>query len=234
MSVQPISQAAPSQWWQDQARQLVEVATETLWSEEGEGVVAYLHERGLTSATIRSAQLGLILGDAHTWTDMFGLRVPAGLLIPWMAEEQVGSLKVRRADGQPSYIQVAGGNSYGLYNADAVKSDKPMVFCEGEFDTLLLQQEAGDLLMAVTLASVTAPLSKYWHEKLGTVPAIYIAYDNDTPGRKGVATLSSVLPQALNLTVPHGKDITEFYLAGGDLHRWVEAITVMEVRGSVL
>lgn len=117
-------------------------------------------------------------------------------MIPWIAEELVWPLKVRRAQGQPPYIQVAGGNAYGLYNADAITPHKPIVFCEGEFDSLLMQQEVGDLAAAVSLASVTASLNAYWQERLNASAAIYITYDRDTAGQRGAQQLLQSLPHA--------------------------------------
>ena len=50
-----------------------------------------------------------------------------------------------------------------------------------------------------------------------------MAYDNDEEGEKGASRLLSESDRFGQLKVPEGNDITEFWKAGGDLHRWIAA-----------
>ena len=151
----------PTADWQRAARRVVDMAEETLWSSVGEAALTYLLEqRGLTTPIIRRARLGYIPGDGRAWCSTAGLNVPCGISIPWFTGDTLWAVKVRRAYGEPKYVQIAGGSAHGLYNADALCEHMVALFCEGEFDTLLAQQEAGALISPVTLGSAAARLKR--------------------------------------------------------------------------
>ena len=221
------SSAPPDALWQDAAERVVAYAETILWSPQGENALLYLLDRGLTSTSIRAARLGLIPGSG--WTTLAGLTVPCGIAIPWFAAGDLWAVKVRRAIGDPKYVQIAGGGQ-GLYNADAlVDRQLPALICEGEFDTLLAAQEAGQLVAAVSTGSASSRLNTWWHGDLISCPAILVAFDNDAAGQRGAQRLQRLSPRVRVIRVPEGKDITEFYLGGGDLYAWIEA-ALAEVR----
>jgi len=119
--------------------------------------------------------------------------------IPWLAADALWAVKVRRAYGEPKYVQIAGGSSHGLYNADGLHRSNIALFCEGEFDALLVQQEAGGLVSPVTLGSATARLTTRWYGELVGHRTILVAYDRDEAVRRGtepqaVATFQIVAP----------------------------------------
>jgi DNA primase len=181
----------------------------------------YLMDRGLTTRTIRDARLGYVPGDFCAFRNLHGLRVPCGITLPWLDEDKLWSVKARRAAGEVKYAHIAGGSGSGLYNADALTDATMVVLCEGEFDALLLQQEAGDRLTAVTLGSAAARLTPRWLPHLLAMERIFIAYDADEAGQRGATYLGSMIPHAQRLSVPMGKDITDFYLQRGDLYAWI-------------
>lgn len=220
--VQTIASEPPPQAWQEAARQVVNIAEETLWSSAGEPALTYLLEqRGLTTATIRKARLGYIPGDFREWREIAGLNVPCGICIPWFAVDELWAVKVRRACGLPKYVQIAGGSTHGLYNADALYQHTTALFCEGEFDALLVAQEAGELITPVTLGSATARLTARWYGMLVGHRTIFVSYDQDEAGKRGTERLLKLSPRFCELPVPHGKDISDFYLNGGDIYAWV-------------
>lgn len=217
------SPSEPPEWdWQHRVERIVSQAEETLWSEMGEPALNYLTGRGLTTRTIRAARLGYVPGDFRSWRVMEGMDVPCGITIPWFASSALWAVKVRRAYGTPKYQQIKGGNVNGLYGADQLADREVALFCEGEFDTLLARQEAGDLVAPVTLSSATAILSSRWYAELTHCHTILVAYDRDTAGEKGANRLLSLSPRFRPIEVPSGKDITEFYLNGGDVYTWIE------------
>ncbi|TVR25025.1 MAG: hypothetical protein EA396_00300 [Anaerolineaceae bacterium] len=212
----------PPQDWQDAARQVVAIAEETLWSSAGEPALIYLLEqRGLTAATIRHARLGYIPGDFREWREIAGLNVPCGICIPWFAADVLWAVKVRRASGLPKYVQIAGGSTHGLYNADSLYEHTVALFCEGEFDALLVAQQAGELVAPVTLGSATARLTARWYGMLVGHRVIFVCYDRDTAGKRGTKRLLTLSPRFRELPVPHGKDISDFHLTGGDISAWL-------------
>ncbi|MBE2270745.1 MAG: toprim domain-containing protein [Anaerolinea sp.] len=212
----------PAFEWQEAARKVVEYAEEKLWSLEGQSALTYLFQRGLTSRTIKAARLGYIPGWYHGWHSLYGLTIPCGIVIPWFAAGALWAVKVRRAFGEPKYAQIAGGSSHGLYNADALEDRSRALICEGEFDTLIAQQEAGEMVAAVSLGSASATLAIRWYSALVTCSDVLVAYDNDAAGEKGAQRLCDLSPRFRTIRVPHGKDITAFYLSGGDVYGWVE------------
>lgn len=222
---QPIHMIAsepPSSAWQESARQVVNIAEETLWSSAGEPALTYLLEqRGLTTATIRKARLGYIPGDFRDWREIAGLNVPCGICIPWFAVDELWAVKVRRACGLPKYVQIAGGSTHGLYNADALYQHTTALFCEGEFDALLVAQEAGELVAPVTLGSAATRLTARWYGMLVGHRTIFVSYDRDDAGKRGMERLLKLSPRFCELPVPCGKDISDFYLNGGDLYAWL-------------
>jgi DNA primase len=131
-------------------------------------------------------------------------------------------VKVRRAYGTPKYQQIKGGNVNGLYGASQLAEREVAIFCEGEFDALLARQEAGELTAAVTLSSATAILSSRWYAELTHCHTILVAYDRDTAGEKGANRLLSLSPRFHTIQIPHGKDISDFFLHGGDLYGWLD------------
>jgi len=212
----------PAFEWQEAARKVVEFAEDKLWSLEGQSALTYLYQRGLTSRTIKAARLGYVAGWHRGWHTLYGVNVPCGIVIPWFAAGALWAVKVRRALGEPKYAQIAGGGAHGLYNADALEERSHALICEGEFDTLIAQQEAGDLVAAVSLGSASASLSIRWYSALVTCSSILVAYDNDAAGDKGAKRLCELSPRFRAIHVPQGKDITEFYLDDGDVYVWIE------------
>ncbi len=215
-----VGSAPPDAVWQEAAERVVAYAETSLWSPQGENALLYLLNRGLTSTTIRAARLGLIPGGG--WTKVAGLNVPCGIAIPWFAGGDLWAVKVRRASGEPKYTQIAGGGR-GLYNADAlIDRQRPALICEGEFDTLLAQQEAGRLIAAVSPGSASSQLNPWWYGDLVSCPSILVAFDNDAAGQRGAQRLRRVSPRVRILRIPEGKDITDFYLGGGDIYTWIQ------------
>jgi hypothetical protein len=221
-----LSSEPPPNNWQCSAREVVEQAEEILWSSTGEPALNYLLERGLTGSIIQDARLGYIPGDYRDWRELSSLRVP----FPWFASDALWTVKVRRATGFPKYVQVAGGSSHGLYGADYLTYHQTALFCEGEFDVLVARQEVGKWLCPVSLGSASNRLPARWQAELSGCLSILVAYDNDEAGAKGAEQLLKISPRFRELKLPFAKDISDFYLKGGDVYEWLQvAIRTGEV-----
>ncbi|MBE2267227.1 MAG: toprim domain-containing protein [Anaerolinea sp.] len=216
------SSEPPPGEWQEAARQVVDYAEDQLWSLRGQAALSYLLGRGLTSQTIRKARLGLIPGDWRSWQTLHGLSVPAGILIPWFAGGALWAVKVRRGAGDVKYVQIAGGCAHALYNADSLEDRSAALLCEGEFDALIAEQEAGKLVAVVSLGSASSLLNLRWYSHLITCSSVLVAYDNDEAGEKGARQVCKVSPRFRQIHVPEGNDITDYYLADGDIYQWIE------------
>jgi len=215
----------PSDAWQAAARQVVQRAEDTLWSPRGQPALTYLlAHRGLTADTVRQARLGYVPGGPRAWRRVAGLDVPCGITIPWWEAETLWAVKVRRAQGTPKYQQIAGSSGGGLYGVDHLPSREVALFCEGEFDVLVAQQEAGTLVAPVALSSAAAALNPRWYSRLAHCCTLLVAYDRDPAGEAGARRLLALSARFRPAPVPHGKDLSEFYLSGGDVRAWIAAL----------
>ena len=217
MSPQPSSFPMPLTEWQEWARQVVSACQSVLWSEAGTKARDWLNRRGLVDETVRHWKLGFNPRDQK----LFGLWVPRGIVIPCLVAGRIWYIKVRRATGQPKYTQVSGGQM-GLFGADTLVGQDMAVITEGEFDAMLLHQEAGDLVGVATLGSASAKLPDAWVPYLLGVQRLLVAYDTDAAGIEGAAMWEAVTSRVQRLLPLAGKDVTDFHLAGGDLRAWIQ------------
>jgi DNA primase len=211
------SSSVPATAWQNQALDVVSNCQAYLWSDTGTKALGWLSRRGLAKDTVKKWRLGFNPRDQK----LSGLWVARGIVIPCLAAGQTWYLKVRRASGQAKYSQVSGGQ-VALFGADTIATQDTVVVTEGEFDAMLLHQEAGDLVGVVTLGSAAARLPDAWVPYLLGVQRLLVAYDTDAAGAQGAARWESVSSRAQRIVPLSGKDVTDFYLAGGDLRAWVQ------------
>lgn len=216
--------------WQVRAASVIAQAQAVLWSSTGDRARAYLHDvRGLTDSTLETAAVGYLPRD--TWDDptawgLDGARValPAGILLPTCIGETCWGLKVRRpGPAQPKYHLVRGSRT-ALYGVDQLQGHAVVLLVEGEFDALLLRQIAGDLVDVVTLGSAKAPLAIPWRARLLPARLWLVAYDLDTAGNDGAATLGALSARVRRVRPIGGADLGAMHQAGGDLRAWVGAL----------
>ncbi|MBW4438476.1 MAG: hypothetical protein KME04_15150 [Pleurocapsa minor GSE-CHR-MK-17-07R] len=166
---EPLAQP-PDVEWQAKARSIIDDARDRLWSAEGQRALGYLvWERGLSEEIIRLAQLGYLPGAPTAWREIDGLNVPCGILIPWVVDDVVWGIKVRRAAGEQRYQQVSGGNIRGcLYLVEHILPGTPLVITEGEFDALIafrsVETSCGQPRLAAPAmrASTAAGMGRCW------------------------------------------------------------------------
>jgi DNA primase len=210
---------SPPADWRDAAAQLVEAATDCLWSEEGKKALAYLRGRGLWDIWIKQAKLGYVPGHYTKWIQFSGLNVPCGITFPSYAHGQLWQVRVRRAAGDVKYISVPGGKLLGsLFLGDEIDFNypAPVIIVEGEIDALTLACCTHSY--PVALSSASNRLSREWIDKLLFMPQIYSCLDPDPAGAKAAARLGNLSARVrpINVPSPH-KDPNEFYLAAGHL-----------------
>lgn len=210
------SASAPTESWQTRALEVVSQCEAALWSSAGARARFWLNRRGLTDETVHRWHLGFSQYSGK----IAGFWVPRGIVIPCLVGGQVWYLKVRRAAGQPKYVQVK-GSQLALFGADTLAGRDLAAVTEGEFDAMLLHQEAGDQVGVVTLGSASARLPDAWVPYLLGVKRLLIAYDTDAAGIDGASAWQALSVKAQRLIPIAGKDITDFYLAGGDLGAWI-------------
>jgi DNA primase len=206
--------------WQEFASQVLEHCSGILWSNIGEKARAWLDNRGLSDDTLRYWKIGYSPGAR-----IAGVYLERGITIPCYVEGKLWFIKLRRPCGEPKYRMIKGSHS-GLFGVDTLEGKTTAVLCEGEFDTMLLWQEAGDLTGVFTLGSATAKMDlTMWGHYLMPLQRILIAYDCDEAGQRGSHALQKLSKRIKRLEIPNthleGKDITDLYLSGVSLREWL-------------
>lgn len=222
----------PGREWQARAQELVGLAVEALWNWEGERALVWLISRGLCEKTIRSWKIGYIPAERQEAAGKWGIfskefRIQRGILIPAIIGDWVWYLKIRLPDDRKGkkYTQIPGSRP-ALYMAKTLLEGlEVMVFCEGEFDALLLWQEASKLAGVVTLGGSSYSLDvATWGLYLLRSQRRLVAYDMDQSGEEGAKKLAW-LGNYHRVEIPQrrqgDKDITDFFLSGGDLREWL-------------
>jgi len=225
---EPMAQP-PDAAWQAKARHIIKEACDRLWLPEGQRALGYLvWERGLSEQMILLAQLGYIPGAPTAWREIDGLNVPCGILIPWMVEDAVWGIKVRRAAGEQRYQQIGGGNIRGcLYLADRILPRTPLIITEGEFDALIAWQVGWDFARAAAIGSAShARIDRRWYGMLLGVPRVIACMDADAAGAGAAAQLAALSGAVKCVQVPSGKDLNEFYQQVGEnaVKEWLQTM----------
>jgi hypothetical protein len=204
---------------------LVAHAERRLWTPEGEKALAYLHQRGLTDATIIAARLG--------WTPPLDLPGhPRGITVPWFDDDRLALVKLRQPEGiRPKYREVFRDPALLLLypGTHVIRTGRWLIVTEGEFDALLLGQELADLAAVVTLGSASARPDTAVLSAMLAAPVWFVATDADAAGddaaRDWPARARRVRPPMLRrhpddrIAKPK-TDWTDLHQHGVNLHRW--------------
>lgn len=247
--------ATPAKQWQRDAAAAIRACEETLWSDHAQPVQDYLEGRGLTEAILREFHVGYCsTGSPKRYGRTFGsLWVPRGITIPTFAGGVPWRIKIRLMPGVPfkcgrcqAVITQPGvcpeceaknkyrgvkGNSPSLFGADHLRANgRPLVLCEGEFDAMIVTQEAYGLVDVASLAGAGRSIAGRWLAYLLPYERILAAYDTDQAGRGGAGKLAQLSGRVERLKVP-AHDVNDYYLAGGNVLTWIQdAIGSQEVR----
>ena len=229
----------PSNIWQAKTQLSIEKWVANLWGEPGKAALRYLNERGLKDETLRKYQIGYNPANYHELLEQWGLKaqskndqtlfIPAGISIPWVMSDVIWKVNFRRFNSPSKYLQLRGSQP-GIFGADTIRDHPITYIVEGEFDAMLLEQEAGDLIGVCTLGSASSRhLSSKWLSHFLSCQRIYLVGDNDLAGQEWAEALLGNSHRLRNIQVPEGKDITDFCRIGGDLKGWVKNITKWEI-----
>ena len=231
-STPPIRQnksASPPSQWKIQAAAFVSKCHEALM--QNSSAINWLNEkRGLTESTIKTMRLGLNDKGHQEPGERWGVPerekgvyLPQGLVIPVFRNGEVIRIKTRSSQRKPKYLQVAGGENVPLVLPGNCEKHYCIVV-EAELDAILLHQEAGDLVTAIGLGSVSVKPDVYTQALLERVKVILLAFDHDKAGANATPTWFDMnYPNCQRWIAPNGKDVTEAFLQGTNLRAWVQA-----------
>ncbi len=240
-----IESPKPSDAWQGRGMAFIESCESALWSDPGSRARAYLNDRGLKDDTLKKYRIGYNPQETFEGLDLWGLPepddgkrhavwLPRGIVIPCLVEGALYYLKFRRPltraqtqKVEQKYIKVKGSKP-GIFGADTLRGAWLALLTEGEFDQMLLDQEAGDLAGCATLGSATDRLDRLdfaiWGKYILPINYILAAYDQDGQGAKGSDALEEFTDRAIRAPLPDiegVKDITDLWKIGRDLGDWV-------------
>ncbi len=230
----PEAVTPPPAAWQERGRSFADYARRVLWSRDGVEGLEMLRRRGLKDDTIRAAGLGYNPKEMHDDPRRWGLDpadhpkgiwLPAGVVIPYTVDGELWLVKIRRPQGEPRYVGVAGGTFTTLYNADALRAGRPAVLCEGELDALAVAQAAGDLGAAVASGTTGGAHRVKWLARLALACPVLVSLDNDAAGNEAAPYWLDALGKPAKRWPPLRKDPGEVLQADGPaaLLAWIAA-----------
>ena len=197
-----------------------------------------LFQRGFTLDIIKKYKLGFnpknFFRDREEWGlpiqkkedhSLKKLWLPKGLVIPTFLAEKVIKLKIRRTDWKeddslPKYIEVSGSKSCpSIYGNPALKA---LLIIESEFDAILVQQFAEDLVCCIALGGSSKPLDLQTYKQIKACPLVLFLPDFDQAGRKALEKWMKWFPHLERIFTPLEKSAGDAYLNGIDLREWLE------------
>lgn len=228
----PAEAETPSDGWRDRAERFTSWCHDRLL--ENAEIIEWLErERGITQKDIEAAGLGW--NPTEVWRDRSAwglpeelnaegkpkrLWLPAGLVIPtYAADGKLMRVRVRRPEGEPRYVVVAGSSSMPMVCGES----GPVVVVESELDALLIVAKVPDV-MAVALGSASIRPDRETTATIESAAALLVSLDADSAGGKAAwGFWQQNFPQAKRWPVPLGKDPTEALTLGLDLAAWIAA-----------
>jgi hypothetical protein len=222
--IKPPAQIIDRVKWDLSARTFLIECGQAIWSDEGEKAVIWLENRGLKFESVIKAEIGYnphdYNGDPAEW-GVPGEKVwlPRGIVIPCFYGVELQYIKIRRPVGKPKYSIIKGSRGW-IYGGDTFKDKLTAFLFESELDSLLALQT----LPGVGCASLPAGnnLHPDYQTIFDPVGDLIVAYDQDPEGQKAADKLVHNKPHFHKaFPLPMGKDLSEFYQAGGDVLQWM-------------
>ncbi len=122
-------------------------------------------------------------------------------------------------DGE-KYIYDAGTHAQ-LYGWHEARNHPRVLVCEGELDALVAWSNN---IPAVSSTGGCMTFTEEWSKWLAK-KEVLLCYDNDGPGAKGAVHTLELIPHAKIVQIPdmpNVKDVTDYCMAGGDLHNLLD------------
>ena len=218
--------------WRNDLLRVVHRAADLIFKPEGEAGLDYLHSRGFCDDTIKKFHVGYIPRDLK----YHNIQLKEGITIPTFIDDDLFRVRIRCLSNyrKTKYIQVFKSDGSCLFNAFDALCYPDILFTEGEFDAMIVNQEleraGNNRIRAVTFGSAISLPSVTTYFRYFRMPTrIIVSYDNDLAGASGANSLVTsintiktrtypaivkTLPMQLNCVV---KDWNDYYLIGGNI-----------------
>jgi DNA primase len=227
----------PPELWQSKGKAFVEWCHAQLV--ENETTLNLVKRRGFSLESIKRFKLGfnmkVLFRDRKEWGlepeikedgKLKKLWLSAGIVIPTFVNGQVIKIKIRRSDWKegdklPKYVEVSGSKPSPSVYGDLTL--KVALILESELDSLLIQQEAGDLVYCIALGGSTKPIDLHTDQLLRQTSILLFCPDFDRAGAVAWAKWKKMFPAIQRILTPDGKSAGDAYLAGVNLREWLIA-----------
>jgi DNA primase len=234
----------PLKVWQSKALSFVERAQQVLSTRQNKKIREWLINRGLREKTIKSNRLGWNPNDVFFDRGEWGLPekikengkpvmlwVPAGLILPSFKAEEIHKISIRRSDPFDFDRLPQKGGRYVILSGSSAKTplilggEKDcLIIVESDLDAMLINQEAGDLISAISIGPVTNRPDKETTNLIVNSRLTLISLDRDEAGGKSALRWwIKQFPNARRWPSIKGKDPGEDYQAGVNLRDWIMA-----------
>lgn len=156
--------------------------------------------------------------------------LPVGVTIPTYQGDKLVRLKIRRTDKSieesikahrsvQKYVAVT-----GIKKCLSIYGDTSLpvaLVLESEFDALLVQQQASDLVFCVALSGSAQPLDKETYDIIANTPTVLFCPDYDEAGAAAWNAWKDKFPHIQCLLTPEEKSPGDEYIAGLDIREWL-------------
>lgn len=231
----PEPQMPPTGTWAEQAWMFAMRCHEQLMDRVAPPkALAWLQGRGLARETLRDFCIGYNPADTYVDRSEWGLPeeqgkdgkpkrlwLPRGVVIPWIIGDDLWGIRIRRPVGDPKYYWLPGGTP-ALYLADRVLADCPVMVLEGEFDALVVWQEARHLVTPVATGSTHGARRAKWIARIAQTPVALVSFDADDAGERAASYWLETLGNAKRWR-PYWSDVNDLAQAGVDIRTWVSS-----------
>lgn len=216
----------PNNIWSEQAKKVVEEAHKNIWHESD--ILQWLQKRGLSSDVVRESRIGWLNEDrdynGNEWgPDRKKVWVPGGLVIPFIEQEKIVRIKVRRKNWQKSdkcsKYAIVSGSMQGL-NIVGNTNHKIMIVLESELDAYALHDVTNDFAFVLAIGGALKCPDQVT-DALAKKKTILICNDNDSAGENMLKKWLELYHHANPCSTPFGKDIGEAFERGLDLRSWI-------------
>lgn len=231
---QPENHSAPADIWQEKAEKFLAWSQECL--QKNPDVLSWLAARGIGRDTVINYRLGWNPGEKgkdiyrpckswglpeEFWNDgrLKMLKIPIGLVIPYIIDGVIHRLKVRRPEGEPRYYWIEGSSRSTMILG---RERRAFVVVESELDAIAVVASC-PLVGSVAMGSVRVKPDTDAYAVLQGSLQILNALDYDTPGAKAMAWWNEQFDQCDRWPVPQGKDPGDAIKMGIDLNSWIKA-----------
>jgi len=158
-------------------------------------------ERGISLDTVKRFKLGLEKdADGVNW-----------LTIPHYKNGELVNVHSRSLPPAEKAFKREASCKSILFNSDSIEGSEEIIITEGQIDALTLIDRGIENVVGVTTGA--GGINPEWIEQLENVKKIYLAYDSDEKGQKGVREFARRLgyDRCFNIKLPDGQDVNDFF-----------------------